>query len=539
MVRLTFLLLLWVPGAFLLFPAARANGCTRATAAAPVRPPADLFSRDGVLSVVFHYETSTDADGRTLYCFVTPDGLENPTLHVLPGDRLKIDLINDLPASAAAGLGMTMPSSTPVCGDTTMGPQSVNIHFHGMNVAPVCHGDEVIHTIVNPGQHFGYSIKVPADEPPGMYWYHPHIHGISHQALEGGASGAIEVEGIQSIVPAVANLPERLLIMRDQVVAPGASGKRRTPNLDLTLNTVPIAFPRELPATIETRPARREFWRFVNASADDIAVLQLNYDGVAQSLGLVARDGVPLGSQDKTFRPHIQYLQTLLVPPAGRAEFIVTTPALTVAHATLETLKPDNGPLGDSDPARTLARIIATAPPAASALPVMPVAEPEVRAPKRFAGLDDATVSKTRSLYFYEFNPDPGDPGDGLFYVVVKGRTPTLFDPKAPPAITTTQGAVEDWTIENRTGEVHEFHIHQIHFQLRAINDKPVPADQRQMMDTVQVPYWTGHGPYPSVTLRMDFRGQVVGDFVYHCHILDHEDLGMMAVIRVLPKASG
>jgi FtsP/CotA-like multicopper oxidase with cupredoxin domain len=80
---------------------------------------------------------------------------------------------------------------------------------------------------------------------------------------------------------------------------------------------------------------------------------------------------------------------------------------------------------------------------------------------------------------------------------------------------------------------VHEFHIHQIHFQVRAINKTPVPLAQRQFRDTFQVPYWTGTGPYPSVTLRMDFRGAVVGDFVYHCHILDHEDNGMMAIVRV------
>ena len=58
----------------------------------------------------------------------------------------------------------------------------------------------------------------------------------------------------------------------------------------------------------------------------------------------------------------------------------------------------------------------------------------------------------------------------------------------------------------------------------------------QQMLDTVDVPFWSGSGPYPSVTLRLDFRGRDIGDFVYHCHILEHEDHGMMAIIRVLPK---
>jgi FtsP/CotA-like multicopper oxidase with cupredoxin domain len=64
----------------------------------------------------------------------------------------------------------------------------------------------------------------------------------------------------------------------------------------------------------------------------------------------------------------------------------------------------------------------------------------------------------------------------------------------------------------------------------------PVPTAARQMLDTIQVPYWSGTGPYPSVTLRIDFRGPDVGDFVYHCHILNHEDNGMMAIIRVKPR---
>jgi hypothetical protein len=58
------------------------------------------------------------------------------------------------------------------------------------------------------------------------------------------------------------------------------------------------------------------------------------------------------------------------------------------------------------------------------------------------------------------------------------------------------------------------------------------------MLDTIQVPFWDGKGPYPSVKVRMDFRGPDTGDFVYHCHILNHEDNGMMAIIRVNPATS-
>jgi FtsP/CotA-like multicopper oxidase with cupredoxin domain len=140
-----------------------------------------------------------------------------------------------------------------------------------------------------------------------------------------------------------------------------------------------------------------------------------------------------------------------------------------------------------------------------------------------------------RKLYFSEVLSDPSDPNSPTnFYITVDGATPVLFDPSNPPSIITKQGAVEDWTIENRALENHEFHIHQIHFLVLEKDGKSV--DDNQYLDTVQVPYWSGTGPYPSVKVRMDFRGDTVGDFVYHCHILGHEDSGMMATIRVLPK---
>ncbi len=103
------------------------------------------------------------------------------------------------------------------------------------------------------------------------------------------------------------------------------------------------------------------------------------------------------------------------------------------------------------------------------------------------------------------------------------------------PAIVATQGTVEDWTIENRAREAHAFHIHQLHFQVLMRDGNPVY--EPNLRDTIDVPYWSGEGPYPSVTLRMDFRApETIGIFLYHCHILEHEDRGMMGAIRVVPK---
>jgi FtsP/CotA-like multicopper oxidase with cupredoxin domain len=63
----------------------------------------------------------------------------------------------------------------------------------------------------------------------------------------------------------------------------------------------------------------------------------------------------------------------------------------------------------------------------------------------------------------------------------------------------------------------------------------PVPAKDQQYQDMINIPFWSGKGAYPSVKVRMDFRGSTVGNFVYHCHILGHEDNGMMAIIQVNP----
>jgi FtsP/CotA-like multicopper oxidase with cupredoxin domain len=550
--KLSFGLALILP--FLLHPAAAARAaeapakisCARPAPGSLVQPAPDLYSANGVLNVELDYYTSVDANNLTLFCYVTPDGLESPTLHVNPGDTLNIKLKNRTPKLKQDARLEPMVEPLKYCGAKTMLPGSINIHFHGLNVAPTCHSDEVVRTMVNPGETFTYSIAIPADEPPGMYWYHAHIHGYSDADVLGGASGAIEVEGIQNVQPKVAGLTSRILIMRDQPVVAqqianagiGKPGTPKTPSWDISLNYVPVQYPALVPAVMQVPAGQSEFWRVVNASSDTIDDLVLKYDGKPQQVQIVALDGVATGSQDGTRRGKLMPVSDVFIPPSGRAEFIIPPIPAGTKHVTLETLRIDTGPKGDTDTGRIVAMIQPQD--AATAGMGAAMAMPAVTGPagpQRFANLDDAPVTTVRHLFFSEIFPDPQDPNEGVFYITVAGHVPQVFDPNAPPAITTTQGAVEDWVIENQTNEVHEFHIHQIHFQVRQINGVNVPVTQRQFRDTFQVPYWSGKGPYPSVRLRMDFRGAVVGDFVYHCHILDHEDAGMMAVIRV--KAPG
>src|SRR5579863_5919170 len=213
----------------------QANPCPRFSAGSAVRNPPALYSEDGSLTVNLSYNTVTDADGRPLYCFTTPDGTESPTLHVRAGDRLIVNVKNNLPAATSASAMQMSTNASLVCGAAMMDSSSVNIHYHGTNVSPTCHSDEVIHTLINSGQTFTYDIAFPRDEPPGLYWYHPHVHGIAEVAVQGGASGAIVVDGIENIQPEVAGMPERVLIIRDQTVAGKPMPGGAIPSWDLTL----------------------------------------------------------------------------------------------------------------------------------------------------------------------------------------------------------------------------------------------------------------------------------------------------------------
>ena len=97
-----------------------------------------------------------------------------------------------------------------------MTASSTNLHFHGLMIPPVCHQDDVLHTVVGPSAApFEYRFQIP-DQPPGLYWYHPHIHGFTKAQVLGGASGALIVEGIERVNPQLAGLPERVLVIRDQ-----------------------------------------------------------------------------------------------------------------------------------------------------------------------------------------------------------------------------------------------------------------------------------------------------------------------------------
>jgi FtsP/CotA-like multicopper oxidase with cupredoxin domain len=546
------------------------TSCPRPSPGAAVPEPEDLRSHNGVLQVDLTVRNFTQPDGTTRFCYFDANGNQSPTLRLSPGDLLILNLQNDLtdsshsvPAGAKShnhDHAAAKKNADP-CESAAMSLTSTNLHFHGLTVPAVCHQDDVLKTSIQPGDApFQYKFHIPENEPPGLYWYHPHIHGFSKVQVLGGASGAMIIEGIERANRAVAGLPERVLIIRDQDLmnpnSPPAKSEPVVPKFlvdhdgdaantgtgfgkpakDLSINFVPVPYPDYPPAAIQMKPQERQFWRVLNASAITYLNLAVLYKRVPQQLGIVALDGVPINS-NRTTGDFISTQTHLGVPPGGRVEFIVTGPPAGVP-GLLVTRTVDTGLGGENDPNRMIATITASedAPEPRSKLASSPVPLPPPAEP----WLGNVAPARVRKLYFSEKLLDPNDPNSATtFYLTVEGQTPTPFDPKSGiPDVIAKQGDVEDWIIENRSTELHAFHIHQLHFMLLAWDG--VPISEPYLRDTINVPFHSAADlAYPSVRLRMDFRDpNTVGTFVYHCHLLEHEDGGMMGLIRVEPADS-
>src|SRR5262249_23902502 len=265
------------------------NPCLRPAAGSIVQEPPALRSVENLMSVRFSYQHAFDTNGRELFCFMTPEGLQNPTLHVTPGTHLQIVVTNTLPAGSAP-----MVLNAPNCGSPVMNSTSVNIHYHGTNLPPTCHQDEVIKTIINAGQTFQYDVLFPTNEPPGLYFYHPHVHGIAEHAVQGGATGAIVVDGIDVVQPAVRGLRQRILLVRDQPVPGGLTPGGNIPDWDVTLNYVPITSPTHptdtnfVPAVMVMQTGTKELWSICNCASDTVLDLQYVFDGTPQTMQIAS-----------------------------------------------------------------------------------------------------------------------------------------------------------------------------------------------------------------------------------------------------------
>jgi FtsP/CotA-like multicopper oxidase with cupredoxin domain len=390
-----------------------------------------------------------------------------------------------------------------------------NLHFHGLHVSPAAPQDDVITMMAMPGQSLQYIVKIPLDQSPGLYWYHTHPHGESYQQDLDGMSGAIVIDGIDRYVPELRHMRERILILRDQVVGKDepASPELRS-RVGISANTCNTST--DVPERIFTlngvvRPqitissGERQFWRIVNASPDLYADLQVD----EQQLEIVAIDGMPLAFHNPAHP--VEFASHILVPPAGRVEAIVTGPK-PGARASLRSLCFDTGSDGDPNPAMVLADLVNIGQPG----PEPRVVPGEAKLPI-FRPLSPAMIARVENSspdFVVNFTEDKNG-----FYI--NGRK---FSASDPPMATVSIGAFHHWRVTNGTNEVHPFHIHQVHFLIYGQNG--VRVERPEWLDTANVPV------EGSVDLVMDFTDPIIrGVSVFHCHLLSHEDKGMMAKI--------
>jgi len=427
---------------------------------------------------------------------------EPPVIRASPGDSIRITYQNRMPVIAQG------KCATGPCMNMT------NLHFHGLHVSPNSPQDDVLSMLAMPGDSLEYKVDIPRNQPPGLYWYHTHPHGESYKQVLDGMSGAIVIEGIERYLPEVLGMRERILVLRDKAFDETDPIPK---NLKRALEIPPQRcgssteqLERVFTVNGEVRPqisiadGERQFWRIVNASPDLYADLQI--DG--GQFEVVALDGMPLAYHDPK---HPKRIAThILVPPAGRLEVIVTGPGAQ-ANAKLRTRCVDTGPDGDPNPSMVLADITDVKSDSSADRTIGNTQQPVfVPLPKRKL----ATLEERAPEFTVAFTED-----EHGFYI--NGRRFALSD---PPMTSVRIGGYHHWRIVNRTREVHPFHIHQVHFLFYAADGRP--EGEPEWLDTVNVPV------DGSVDLIMDFTDPIIrGVSLFHCHLLNHEDKGMMAKI--------
>jgi suppressor of ftsI len=426
-----------------------------------------------------------------------------PVIRTAPGEDIRLTYVNAM-----------AKDSHETCID---GPcmNMTNLHFHGLHVSPDAPQDDVISMMAMPGQSLHYVVNIPLDQPPGLYWYHTHPHGESYQQDLDGMSGAIVIDGIERYVPELQYMRERIIFLRDQVI-----GKEDPASPELMrrvgIPTKTCGTSTEQPERIFTvngalrpriavTPGERQFWRIVNASPDRYADLQV--DG--EHLEVVALDGMPLAFHNPGHP--VELASHVLLPPAGRVEAIVTGP-MHGARASLRTLCFDTGSDGDANPEMVLADIVDV--PQPSPKPRITSVDARLPISKPLSPALMAQVENSSPDFVVDFSEDKKG-----FYINGK-----KYGPSDPPMTTVSIGAYHHWRVTNETHEVHPFHIHQVHFLVYAQNG--VPLERPEWLDTVNVPV------EGNVDLMMDFTSPIIrGISLFHCHLLSHEDKGMMAKI--------
>lgn len=475
-----------------------------------------------------------------------------------------------------------------------MPKNDTNIHLHGFQ-GPASQENIFLSTLSTPQHACEYSITIPRTQPIGTYFYHPHAHGVSEIQVIGGLSGAWIVEPDTPQISAAADhiivLRYGIPFVADNAFAPDttafgvAAAKHEAalkPGRPVAYDPFdPPAWPLTLPisagsltldkagcdgamsetllsvdgaatpAALDVPAGRTQLLRIVNATSDSPTLLQLrDAAGHVRPLHVVGRDGVPVSGNERTPLAHYVAMNSVMVAPSGRADILVNVP--TGESLTLSSNHFCEGIDAFYEMHHDLLAIRAEGvdPPGADLVSTRVAGQTSAAKLLAFARTHRPLVHR-RAITFTEYTfPKRGKVPARLAFFVTDTTKPDFrehsFAPQYRPGgmvpdnpdITVKRGSIEEWYLINATMEAHVFHIHQMAFDVEK-SDTGMP----RMQDVVFVPVGkllpNPHDPQyplvkPSITkVLMDFRNVPRGTFVFHCHMLFHEDHGMMAIIKV------
>lgn len=451
------------------------SGVAGSTGEDLARPP-ELASRDGRLQVELVAAAGVRLAGRDTRALGFNGSSPGPTLRVRPGDELAVRLTNHL-------------------------DQPTNLHTHGLRVSPQGNGDNPF-VRVEPGAAFDYLYRIPGDHPPGTHWYHPHHHGVVADQLFGGLAGALLVDG----GPALPVADDRVLLVTDITLDPGGSvatvsfmDRMRGREGELVLVNG------QHQPVVPAAPGQAQRWRIVNGCTSRVLALRLEGHAFQQ----LTLDGTflpaPAARQQLVLAPGNR--TDVVIQPADRGRFVLVADPYDRGSGMMGGTRSSTGPV-------TLATLVADGPSATTpALPATLPAEPA-------AAPATARRSTTFQMGMGGMGGGAMGNGPGPMAVAIDGRT---FDPARDDQIVTA-GTVEEWTVFNSGPLAHPFHLHIWPFTVTAASDGRPTTGVPQDVVLVPAGGW--------VRLRIPFT-TYTGRSVYHCHILDHEDAGMMATIVV------
>lgn len=369
--------------------------------------------------------------------------------------------------------------------------EETNLHFHGLNVSPLNNGDNVFLHIA-PRQTFTYQIKIP-ERHIGLFWYHPHMHGDVDRQIIGGMSGGIVVEGSDRLYPFLKGLTERVLLFKHHPIGRTDYEELVTVNGTLT-PTIPI------------RPGEAQFWQIGNIGADRF--LRLKIDGMP--FYLIGRDGYfvprPIRMEEVILGPGQRFSAIVVGAQAGRHAF------KSVAFKFDERQPPL--------PEVSLGTVVSNGPPTDVAATEAKVSAQHVNGPLYVDMVRSSPIAQRRTFAF-SVNPQKTS-----FLI-----NDEIFDENRTD-VTVKLGDTEEWTILNKDSQYHDFHIHQTGFLVTEVNG--APADFDGLRDTFSLPPERNGKPGEAKLIIPFTNPEIVGRFVFHCHVVKHEDKGMMMAVEVV-----